>query len=675
MRVGILIRRETRLLQGLVTSLLLLLVVTAGNTALASSLIVHDLRVEVTDSDELQIEDVVRVDGRDSYRYRLAPWLSVDEVRVGDKIAQPRRSGSGYRIDLDHDGEHEIRFRISGVMPRADAAGNLPSGPAIATAAGAYLPAGAAWVPHDPREPAGFRLQLSIPEPRVAVATGRLIEDSSADGHYRARFEQDWPGEAPSLFIGPYRIDELRVDGLRVRTYFHDGLEAQSQHYLEASRAYIERFAQVIGKYPYADFHVVSAPLPVGLGFPGLTYIDRRIVPLPFMRSRSLAHEVLHNWWGNAVGVDYANGNWAEGLTTYMADYALELDKGEAAARNMRVKWLRDFAALPAERDYPVRDFIAKQHQASQVVGYNKVAFIFHMLREEIGVSAFDDGIRRFWAEHRFGFAGWNDLKLAFEQASGRDLDWFFRQWLEQPGAPRLSLGTYLVEAVNDGFRSRVEILQPVPGYRLGLNVTLASESGEETRRIELDERMTQLEWETDSRPIAIEFDPGNHLFRRLDRAETPPILRDVTLNPTTVVEIVGADADFDEAARALAGRLLDTRVPEPAPGAARQPEQPLLLIVASARLADELERRGLRIPETLPDIDYDNAAWTTRFENQTPALIISSPSSAALTDLLRRLPHYGGQSYVLFRNGRAQVRGLWPLSRGSLYRDLSSGN
>ena len=99
------------------------------------------------------------------------------------------------------------------------------------------------------------------------------------------------------------------------------------------------------------------------------------------MRGRSLAHEVLHNWWGNGVYIDYESGNWAEGLTTYMADYALAEERGPGEALDMRLGWLRDFAALPEDRDIAVTAFRSKRHDASQVVGYGKVAFIFHMLK------------------------------------------------------------------------------------------------------------------------------------------------------------------------------------------------------------------------------------------------------------------------------------------------------
>jgi len=217
-----------------------------------------------------------------------------------------------------------------------------------------------------------------------------------------------------------------------------------------------------------------------------------------------LAHEVVHNWWGNAVAVDYANGNWAEGLTTYMADYGLERDKGELAARNMRIMWLRDYAALPAALDRPVRDFRSKQHQADQVIGYNKVAFVFHMLCQEIGQQAFDEGIRNFWRGHRFDTASWQDLQQAFEQSAGVRLDWFFRQWLDQAGAPLLSLGTHQVKAVEDGYRTRIEILQSASVYQFTFAVELVTETGVEQRQLRVEDRLTRLEWVTAGRPRSI---------------------------------------------------------------------------------------------------------------------------------------------------------------------------
>ena len=635
----------------------------------------HRVEVELQPvSGEIRIQDQLKVEGIREFRFRLATWLAQVEVEVdGVRVEMQRQDGDSV-IALPDDGVYRIDFDMRGKVPARDEE-NTRELTSSSAADGVYLPGYDGWIPHPAGRLMDYQLVVSVPPTQRAVVTGKLVDEQLSVGAYRASFTGSRFTEAPSLFVGPYQLRERQWQGLRLRTYFHAELADQADAYLEAAEGYLERYQNTIGAYPYADFHIISAPLPVGLGFPGLTYVDRRIVPLPFMRSRSLAHEVLHNWWGNAVTVDYASGNWAEGLTTFMADYGLERDKGDAAARAMRVKWLRDYAALPATRDQPVRDFRSKQHQAAQVIGYNKVAFIFHMLSLEIGQQAFDDGIRAFWREQRFARASWQDLQVAFEQAAGRRLDWFFRQWLDRAGAPRLSLGSHRVDTVDGGYRTRIEILQPVPGYRFGLDVSLTTETGTERRRLFIEDRLTRLEWITPSKPGSIQFDPQTDLFRRLQSSETPPILRDVTLNPATVTLIASEQPAFVQSAQTLASRLLDNAAHFLQPGQSPEPAQPLLLITSADRLAGQLERLQLQAPGEFASADFGAVAWTARLANNTPVLVVSAQSTAQLQALLRPLPHYAGQSYVLFDDGRAQSRGIWPLPRGTLYRDLVTPN
>ncbi|MDH3380853.1 MAG: hypothetical protein OEQ39_28400 [Gammaproteobacteria bacterium] len=85
---------------------------------------------------------------------------------------------------------------------------------------------------------------------------------------------------------------------IRIRAYFNTELSELAPGYLQAAAGYLERFSRLIGPYAYSDFHIVSSPAPVGLGYPNLTYVGRRVLPLPYMRGRSLTHEVLHSWVG-----------------------------------------------------------------------------------------------------------------------------------------------------------------------------------------------------------------------------------------------------------------------------------------------------------------------------------------------------------------------------------------
>ena len=82
--------------------------------------------------------------------------------------------------------------------------------------------------------------------------------------------------------------------------------------------------------------------------------------------------------------------------------------------------------------------------------------------------------------------------------------------------------------------------------------------------------------------------------------------------------------------------------------------DQPLLLITTSINLAQQLTQLGLEELPELPDIVHSARAWTARRENGVPILVVTAENTLELRSLLRPLPHYGGQSYVLFAAGRA---------------------
>jgi len=147
--------------------------------------------------------------------------------------------------------------------------------------------------------------------------------------------------------------------------------------------------------------------------------------------------------------------------------------------------------------------------------------------------------------------------------------------------------------------------------------------------------------------------------------------LRDVTLNPSAITVIASTDAEFIEVARNLAIGLMDVEPRFETLSALQNADQPLLLITTGNVLAQQLSQLGLEQLPELPDIAHSAGAWTARRENGAPILVVTAENALELRSLLRPLPHYGGQSYVLFDAGHALGRGLWPLSRGSLYRDL----
>ncbi len=648
--------------------ILLWLCVVAG-AAQAQQLSHHRISVRLQPADgTLQVSDVVTVRERSYLEFTLAPWLEVSAVALGEVPLATTRTGHRWRIELPDAGQHRVRIELGGRLPP----GESNRAATYFGADGVYLSPASGWLPVSGDRRVNYDLSIEVDAPWRAVASGRLESESQGGGSFRARFLASYPAEPPALFAGPWNVRERQLDGRRLRTYFHAELDSLAPAYLDAAARHLREYSTRIGEYPYDGFSVVSAPLPVGLGFAGLTYVGRRVLPLPFMREQSLAHEILHSWWGSGVAVDYAGGNWAEGLTTYLADYALAARRGEDEALEMRRRWLRDYTALPARRDQPVVQFTTKDHDAAQVIGYHKAAFVFHMLEREIGPQPFAAGLRRFWAQRRFTRAGWSHLQAAFEAAAGRDLGWFFSQWLTRGGAPVLSLGEVSAMPAGDGYRLTLVLEQQPPAYRLRLGLAIETAGGTRDAEFIADSGTTRYFVTTNERPLAVRIDPRHHTFRRLAREETPTIARDVTLGSRTRIAVAAAAPEYVSAARRLGERLLDAPAsgPPATPDELRRLSGPLLLIGPPGELAPLLPTLGLDAArvELQP---ARPAAFALRRANGDPILLISAADVSALQTLLRRLPHYGGRSYVVFDGTGEPRSGVWEAGNSPLARRL----
>ncbi|MEO8038216.1 MAG: M1 family aminopeptidase [Betaproteobacteria bacterium] len=534
----------------------------------------------------------------------------------------------------------------------------------VTGSAGTFLPGAANWYPHIDGALARHRVTIRLPPGQRGLVPGRLLDERDDDRGYRASFDFAFPAEAVDLIAGPYAISERRLalaDGheVRLRTYFAAGLEDLAAGYLASTEAYLRMYDDRIGPYPFSEFSIVSSPTPTGFGMPTLTYLGANVLRLPFIRATSLGHEVLHNWWGNGVYPDYARGNWSEGLTTFMADYQYKLRESEAAARDLRLAWLRDFAAVPPGQDAPLSEFTSRTHGTSQIVGYDKAAMLFVMLRDLIGAAAFDQGIRAFWAARRFTVASWDDLRTTFEQASARDLEWFFVQWTRRSGAPHLRIERAERAAIGDRWQVRMTIAQDTPAYRLRIPVAIDTDRGTVERIIELDAPSLTVAFELADRPRAIRTDPDLRLFRRLDTDEAPPILRDVLVNSGTRAIVLADAAPFVDATRALLEKLLD-QPPHLEHADAVPDGAPLIVVGTAAEVAQFRSKHGIGPPPALPGTVGTAIVWTERFGSAT-IVFVSARDAAAVAALGRPLPHYGRQSWLVFDGGKAVERGTWP--------------
>ena len=579
----------------------------------------------------------------------------------------------GWRVALPSNAD-TLRLEYGGRLPaldrHLDQRDVLRSLPPMASQEGSFLPAGGAWYPQ-PAALFSYRLAVSVPADQRALVPGRLeSEELPADGvgRYRASFAFSRPVGGIDLMAGPWIVREKMVPRaagapLRLRTYFFrdlDAISGMADGYLDDTRRYLDRYSAQIGAYPFSEFSVVASPLPTGFGMPTLTYISADVLKLPFIRATSLGHEVLHNWWGNGVYVDYAQGNWSEGLTTFMADYAYKESESNEAARAMRLGWLRDFAATPSADLQPLASFHSRSHGAAATTGYGKSAMLFVMLRDAIGEEGFRRGIRIFWAEHRFRVASWNDLRLAFERASGQPLATFFTQWVERTGAPAVAIAGARAKASAGKFLLTLSLEQSVPPYALHLPVEVVYRSGSETRWIEIGRQRDTVSLTVDALPTGVRLDPDVRVWRMLDQEQLPPILRQWILARAPRLALASPAADVRQAAESLAARLFENTPRVTALSNVTRGSTPVLLVGMHADIDAALARAGIA-PRPASLAHRGSAqVWTVNTRTGTPVAVVSVQDVEALRALLRPLPHYGAQSWLIFEGGRMIERGIW---------------
>jgi hypothetical protein len=227
-------------------------------------------------------------------------------------------------------------------------------------------------------------------------------------------------------------------------------------HDLAERTADIAQFYQsLVGDSPYRTFAVALVEsLQPGGHSPGyFAVIDQPLPNVPvtwrddpaaFSRFPDffIAHELAHQWWGQAVGWRNYHEQWlSEGLAQYFAALYAQHERGDdtfaSVLRQMR-KWSIDESAEgPVYFGYRV-GHIRADSRAFRAIVYDKGAIVLHMLRRLVGDDAFFQGIRRFYAESRFDKASTDDLRRAMEVESGQKLDRFFDRWIYGSSLPHL---------------------------------------------------------------------------------------------------------------------------------------------------------------------------------------------------------------------------------------------
>jgi aminopeptidase N len=641
-----------------------------------------DLSVKIDlGTNQFSAEAMLKLEASKKYVFELAPGLAVDSAEVDAVAVHTRNIGHAnqprFELKLPKQfSAHQLRIRYHGHLlklnPESWHRDTLKPLPPMASNEGSYLPAGSGWYP-EPGKFFSYRLAIQTAADQIAVAPGTPSHEESQGKTRKAVFVMNHPVEGIDLMIGPYilkeRVVAINTATITLRTYFHPDIADLAEGYLDAAKNYLERYANQIGAYPYSHFSIVSSPLPTGLGMYSLTYLGRDVLKLPFIKTTSLGHEVLHNWWGNGVFVDPSYGNWSEGLTTFMADYAFKEDDGSEAAKALRYGWLRDRQALPQGEELPLSSFRSRHHVASANVGYGKAAMMFLALRNRLGNENFSSALRQFWLHYQFKAASFKDLRQAFEKSSDENLSSFFAQWLNQTGASRYSLNSAFFE----GKKLHVTIGQSLPNNKMRLPLRVYSGEAQEDFFVEHTGKELETVLTPKVQPLSISIDPDFTVWRALASEEAPPILREAVVSKRLALLVLN-----DKLATVALSFTKAFAEGEIKKVSKQQAMKEKFVIVFGGVQEIDTWLSSSKLPRRPTDISGgDTQVWMINHPTQH-VLAVSVPdqddkAQFSLETVGKRLPHLARYSWVTFEDGQTKLRGTWPVeSPHTSIKDIS---
>ncbi len=674
--------------------------------------VAHHIRVSI-DPEKRTVRGVDRItlplDMKPDFRFSIHSGMNPRTRDTGVKLIPVKSAGSNtiletWSVSLP-EGTRGFTLEYEGVIYHPmeqigkEYARDFRGTPGIISAEGVYLSGNSGWYPLVENRLVTFTLEAELPEKWDAVSQGNDVSMHGPHGKAPVKWSSMIMQDEIFLIAGTFRRYVNSLNRVKIMAFLRTPDDSLAAKYMVTAQEYISMYDTLLGPYPYGKFALVENFWETGYGMPSFTLLGPKIIRFPFILHSSYPHEILHNWWGNGVFTDTSGGNWSEGLTAYLSDHLISDQRGGGAGYRMNV--LQKYADyVSGNKDFPLKAFTSRYSSTSEAVGYGKSLMFFHMLRLGIGDDAFVRGLRIFYEKNRFRHASFDDLKIAFEEASGKKLAPLFKQWIDREGGPELKVSSPAVEKKGNGYILTALLEQVHHGghYDMDVPVAVTMKGVDKALQsvIHMTSKKNRITISLDSMPVRIDVDPEFDIFRRLHRRETPPAVSQV-LGSAGVLVIIAKNAhpDMQNALRVIISSIrgagpeqvdviYDTEISE------LPTDRAIILLGWENRFIPAMVKflSKFNIPMNSGSItieggemDLKNRALavigTNPGNDSLPLMLIASGDAAILPAMARKIPHYHKYSYLVFEGPQAGniARGQWPVAGSPLTMHLSSGD
>ncbi|MEL6389287.1 MAG: M1 family aminopeptidase [Bacteroidota bacterium] len=398
------------------------------------------------------------------------------------------------------------------------------------------------WFPtiDHPNENMTQSITMTVEERFETLSNGTLISSkSNGDGTRTDRWEMDEP-HAPYLAmvaVGEFAVVREEWNGIDLEYYVEPAYKPYAKQIFAHTAEMIEFFSTILDfPFPWDKYSQVIVRDFVSGAMENTTAVvfgdfiqktDRELIDDD--NDYIVAHEMFHHWFGDLVTCEsWANLTLQEGFANYSEylwkEHKYGIEEADFHRYNERLGY---FGSIMQTGIHPLIHYgYDDKEDMFDGHSYNKGGLVLHMLRDMLGDDAFFAGLNKYLTDNQYSAVEVDELRMAFEDVSGLDLNWFFDQWYHAAGHPVLdieySYNEVSKELIVDIDQTQDPEANP-PIFQLPIAIATYDESGRERiHQIRLQKRTQQVRLDCPTNPVAILFDHQDRLLMIKNEVKSP---------------------------------------------------------------------------------------------------------------------------------------------------------
>lgn len=450
----------------------------------------------VLDAKFMDIKEVALVNGKKHIPLKY----SYDSLKLRIQLDKKYKGGEDYTVYIQYISKPN-EAKVEGSAAITDAKGLYFINP---TGKGEWptqiwtqgeTEANSVWMPtiDKPDQKTTQEISMTVPSKYVTLSNGLLVsQKKNNDGTRTDTWKLDLPN-APYLFfmgVGDFAIVKDYYKKMPVTYYVEPQYESVARELFGETPEMIAFFSDILNvPYAWPKYAQMVGREYVSGAMENTTatlhgdgaYQNARELVDGNTWERVIAHELFHHWFGDLVTTEsWSNITVNESFANYSEYLWEEYRHGEDAADEANFDDMRGYLFSNSDEKDLVRFYYPDEMVMFDAVSYNKGGRILHMLRNYVGDSAFFHSLHAYLMENKFQPAEAQQLRLAFEEVTGLDLNWFWNQWYYGSGHPSLDIHYNYVDGQQQVIVNQVQESGKL--FRLPVAIDVYSQPDEKTR-------------------------------------------------------------------------------------------------------------------------------------------------------------------------------------------------